>query len=313
MHLPNRTNRRPTLRRFTSFVLLCGISRAATVVGAPAAGAPVPTGAPTVELWRVVAVCDKGPKPEPHAFSFCDRQLRIEPLRPPGPVHWNLVDVATDTVTVVYPHNQSFEVLPARPAPPPAVAPAAPAIRPAATGTAATGLDAAELATLPADLRDRLIASLSSAPSRPESLPALSAGFPPAANLPVADGPPPTLEPQADAPRTLQGLTCRRYLLRGPGEPLEIWATADGPFPFHQMIRERGGYGPRDPRDSWVEVARNAGLFPLEVRTAGAAPRTLFAIVSLRSERIAVGETRKLFAVPAGYRAIETPDFARNR
>lgn len=320
------------LHRFYVACFISGLSLAARVH----AGAAVAPG-DSAEVLRVVVVCDQGSAPTPQSYAYCEHRLRIELLRPPGPVHWNLVDLAADTVTVVFPHNQSFEVLPApvplSPASPAAVVPSRP--RSPATAPVATGLDGDQLAALPADLRDRLLAA-KTAPTTPPAVPdplpdlpiaeLLRTSFPPTPGAPPAPvafavhagfggavGTQPTLEPQADAPRTLHGMTCLRYLLRGPGGTLEIWATTQGPFPFHLLVRERGGFGPADPRFHWAEVARNAGLFPIEVRTVGATPRTLFAVVSSRTERMALAESGKLFAVPAGYRAIQLPDFARTR
>lgn len=328
------------------FLALTCVSILALAVGSRSGAAlnPSESAAAGVDLLRLVVVTEHGTQAVPYSYSHHGSQLRIEQLRPAGPVHWNLVDLAADTVAVVFPHNQSFELLPASPradqptSPAPVPGSAAVSARPAVP--VATGLDAEQLAALPADLRERLLTAPQGVPGVPPlpSLPSAAAGRASLAALPRSDSlllpggvtgarigsslvpssgggtaTPPALERQEDAPRVIHGLSCRRYLLRGWGEPLEIWAAADGPFPFHLLIRERNRFGPSDPRNFWAEAVRDARLFPLEVRTTGTAPRTRFAVVSMRREPVSRADLGRLFAVPAGFRAIETPDFALRR
>lgn len=235
-----------------------------------------------------------------------DATNKLEPI--------NLIDLANNKLTVVYPHNTTFVVVdlnkvanerPAAPMPstffPPNLStPVQPSARAGPSISPPPGF-----ASRP---------QMPSMPAMPKNM--SGAGGSPAMMMPM---PPPMMPPQgateltvSDKTKKLLGYDCTLYTVSDRGETLEIWATKDGSlFPFRLITRDYLGhrFGPPMIEERWPNLLRDKSLFPLEAdlkTQPGEQERLKFAVDKIDRRKV---DNEKLFQPPEKYLEIQAPQF----
>jgi len=238
-----------------------------------------------------VSLTRSGTDTTQYLFTRKGNQLRIENADRTTPEPINVVDLAANKLTIIYPHNSTFvqvdlgtpEAQMGAPNLPPSLGsgvpgppgfPPPPNINPS-SGEAATGSGRAGPAIPPP-------------PGFPAPPPMPSR--PPMPNNPMASGPPmpppsgygaPGMPPmpqiggfggtpalkKTDKTKKIQGFDCTLYTISDRMETFEIWATADSAlFPF-RLIQKNSldrRFGPRMLEEQWVELLQKQSLFPLQ-------------------------------------------------
>jgi hypothetical protein len=262
----------------------------------------------------------------------------------PEPI--NIVDLTTKKLTIVYPHNSTFVVVPLTTMssvagvgdPGGRVPGASMPVGPGSTIPATTPRIGPAIAPPPGFSTPPPMPSMPPMPPMPDPAAAgLMAGpqrFGPPGMPPMAGmggfGAAPELK-KTDKTRKIQGLDCVLYTLSDRRETFEIWATPDsGLFPFRliQMNYQNRRFGPRMLEEQWVEFLQKQSLFPLEatlraelpilpVSRGGASPTAnsgapsdpgppQFVFKVDKIERTKI-DNEKLFQPPDGYLEIQSP------
>jgi hypothetical protein len=279
---------------------------------------------------------------EPNHFVFTRKgdQLRIEnTTNTLEPV--NIVDLRAKTITIVFRHNTTFVQIdltkkPAQPNFPsePAGMQLPPTTSQPGTYTPGSAPPAGASQVGPN------LASLPSPPpgAGPHPLPSIpGTGVPPGGDMPASPNGVPQMPfdvgpvaggvsmmahmrpgsigapklRKTDKTKKIQGFDCRLYTMTERGENFEIWATNDSAlFPFQLITRDYIGrrLGPQMLEETWGELLRNNGLFPIEatlkLEPAGQ-ERLSFKIDKTEKNKI---EDEKLFEPPEKYIRIPAPE-----
>lgn len=236
-------------------------------------------------------------------FTRKGDKLRIEHTDKSKAEPVNIVDLAAQKLTIVYPHNSSFVEIdltkadaspsahnPPRgfPPPPPINQPAR-AARPGPANSPPPGFP-----TPP---------NVDSMPPLPN--PAMAG--PPMPGMARAAGP---LElKKTDKTRNVQGFDCTLYTISDAMETLELWATNDAAlFPLQPLrANYNRRFGPQMLEEQWIGLLQKQSLFPLEAtlkaRTGGP-PQFSFKVEKIERKAI---DDESLFKAPDGYYQIRTP------
>jgi hypothetical protein len=226
-------------------------------------------------------------------FTRKGNQLRIENADKSKPEPVNVVDLAANKLTIIYPHNSSFVVVdltkretqtggpnlpPGFPTPPNMNA----SQSEAATDSAQTR---PAISPPPGFPTPPPRPSMPPMPNNPMAagMPNMPAGVPPMPNNPMASGAPsmPMMPPmpvmgglggtpelkKTDKTKKIQGFDCTLYTISDRMETFEIWATSDSalfPFRLIQTNYLNRHFGPRMLEEQWVELLQKQKLFPLE-------------------------------------------------
>jgi Domain of unknown function (DUF4412) len=240
---------------------------------------------------RISATLTSGGQAQALLYTVATNALRIERSETKRPHAWNIIELNSEEVTLVFPHNRSFVRLKAPSTDPKPEAPTMP--MPPRSGPAMSGLQAG------------------GTPAMPAPIGALPGGMP---MLPLPEMQP--LELTATKQTTnLLGYLCTRYELKQHGETMEIWAT-DKLLPFRMW---RQNQPPRSTPDMieerWPELLQARKLFPLLVtlHDENNIERLRFEVTAASAETIK-GDYEKLFQPPVDYNEMEPlPPFNQNQ
>ncbi len=236
----------------------------------------------------------------------------------------NVVDLATQKLTIIYPHNSTFvsvdlartQVEPGTPNIIAQFSSPVPLNQPAA-GTAVTSAISppSGFPTPPP------MPSMPPLPNNPMALGTLNSALARPLMPPVGRFGSPTELTKTEKRKKIQGFDCTLYTISDRMETWEIWATPDtGLFPFRslQVNDHKRRFGPETLKAQWVELLQKQSLFPLEaiLRTedhvqAGTSPAAnssavpvtdppqfAFKVDKIERKRI---DDDKLFQPPANY------------
>lgn len=210
-------------------------------------------------------------------FTRKGNQLRVEnTTNKLEPI--NIVDLAANKLTIVYPHNTSFVHVDLTRKQSQPGAPSMPQMQ---------------------------------MPNNATGAPAM--GMPPMPPMPGAF----ELK-KTDKIKKIQGFECALYTIGERGETFEIWATNDSTlFPFRLIERDYLGrrFGPQMIEETWPELLRAKSLFPMEATLKmepNGQERLSFKIDKIDSPSRTGGgkiDNDKLFEAPEGYQEIQAPQF----
>jgi hypothetical protein len=251
---------------------------------------------------RIEAAITQGSETTPLLYTVGTNVLRIEVTGTSLPNPIDIVDLKSDAMTLVFPHNRSFVRLktvatdavrgpqkgnepssapkaigaattppdaPAMPMPPPGVGPQSPP-NPAAAGPPGVPPMPAPPGGLPPGIGPQFRQG-GTGPSAPTvtSMPTI-----PGAEMPAILAMPPMpmmlpmtggkieLKPTGKKERIL-GFASEQYELKQRGETLEVWATSQL-FPYQPYLRNQPSrFGPRMIEEQWGELLTAKKLFPL--------------------------------------------------
>jgi hypothetical protein len=241
----------------------------------------------------------------------------------------NIVDLAANKLTIIYPHNTTFVRvdLTKRAAP--------------VAGVADPGLGAARMPTASMQMGPGSAIPATTPQIGPEispppgfSSPPPMPSIPPMPNNPMAAAPGmgmpsiPMMPPmpampgisgstelkKTDKTKKIQGFECTLYTMSDRMETFEIWATNDSNlFPFRLIERDYLGrrFGPQMIEETWPEKLREKSLFPLEATLKmdpGGQERLTFKIDKIDSAK-ADKIDPKLFQPPDKYIEIQASQF----
>jgi hypothetical protein len=186
----------------------------------------------------------------------------------------NIVDLAANKLTIIYPHNTTFVRVDLTKR---AAQPGAPPLPP---NPPSLGSGAAGFPTPPNALQSEAATGQIGPTISPPPMPSI----PPIPNNPMAAAPgmgmpsipmmpampgmsgPAELK-KTDKTKKIQGFECTLYTMRDRMETFEIWATNDSNlFPFRLIERDYLGrrFGPQMIEETWPEKLREKSLFPIE-------------------------------------------------
>ena len=268
----------------------------------------------------ITATEENGGAPTAFLYTRKGDLVRIETPDAKTPVPINVLNLAQQKLTIIYPHNRSFVnvdlitkpasvagvgdrgALPGSPTPPKLNA----SPSEAATG----GRPGPSISPPPGFPQPPPMPSMPSMPN-----PAMAGPMPP----PPGSGVPgmPAMLPGAapelkktDKTRKIQGFDCALYTLSDRAQTMEIWATSDEAlFPFHTLETNhfRHRFGPQMLEEQWPELLRNKSLFPLEAtaRLEGTnQERLFFKVDKIEKQKI---DNDALFKPPKNYIEVQTP------
>ena len=308
------------MKTFTALVLAAWIS-----FPAPATE-PKPFAAGEIRL-RVVS----GPQETELRYRLKDGRMRIDhpgEIIPAPPV--NLIEFASGTLTILHPHNGTWQEIPAArlqrppsgiaglPGPPSGIGPRQ---LPAITPPGRAGHVPLEPAG-PVNFAPRLpeiprppgrpplpalptVPQLTTGVPEPPAIPAVSAGAPP-----MVPGQAPPMELKAaNEQREIHGYPCTRYTLAIPREgEMSLWLAGPGLLPpFHLLEADAPALAQR--RDELAKVPallRERDLFPLlaELKGEDGSPLLRWEVTAITP---GMGEDDSLFQVPANFQPLVPP------
>lgn len=258
-----------------------------TPPGAPAAASiRLPSNLRAFE-GRINATLTRSGDIQTFHYTVGTNSLRIERGETNWPHAWNVVNLDTGAITLLFPHNRTFVRLKPAAENPASNFPGAPAMPP--------GIGP------------------QSAPQ-----PARSPGTPPPA-MPMAGGMPamPMMMPQEQPKLTatgqtknLLGYTCTRYEIKQRGQVMEIWAT-DKLLPFQGWQQNQPSrFGPRMLEEQWSGLLNAKKLFPLlmVLKYDGGPEHLRFEVTTIKLEKVAERDGQ-WFQPPADYQEVEPPPF----
>jgi hypothetical protein len=265
----------------------------------------------------ITATEENGQAPTAFLYTRKGDLVRIETPDAKTPVPINVLNLAQQKLTIIYPHNRSFVNVDL--------------ITKPASVAGVSDRGAGKPPTLPGfPTPPKLNASPSEAATggRPGPSISLPPGFPqppPIPSMPPMPNPAMTgpMMPQmgmgtklelkkTDKTRKIQGFDCALYTLSDRAQTMEIWATSDEAlFPFHTLetnhLRRR--FGPQILEEQWIEVLQNKSLFPMEAasRLEGTnQERLFFKVDKIENKKIDNGA---LFKPPENYQQFQAPQF----
>ena len=243
----------------------------------------------------------------------------------------NIVDLAANKLTIIYPHNTTFVrvdltkraaqpgVLPLPPNSPSLGSGAAgfPTPPNASQSEAATGQIGPKISPPPGFSSPPPMPSIPPMPNNPMAaapgmgMPSIPM-MPPMPAMPGMSGP--TELKKTDKTKKIQGFECTLYTMSDRMETFEIWGTNDSDlFPFRLIERDYLGhrFGPQMIEETWPEKLREKSLFPLEATLKmdpGGQERLTFKIDKINSAK-ADKIDPKLFQSPDKYIEIQASQF----
>jgi hypothetical protein len=224
-------------------------------------------------------------------FTRKGNQLRIENADKSKPEPINVVDLAANKLTIIYPHNSTFVHVDLAKAPAqPGVPQMPPGFPTPPNMNASPGLGAPNSGAATASAPPRPAISPPPGFPTPPPMPSMpqtqmqnpggpamagtGAGGAPALPNPMMMPPMPAMMPggapelkKTDKTRKIQGFDCVLYTISDRMETFEIWATSDSAlFPFRLLERNYHNrhFGPRMLEEQWIELLQKQSLFPLE-------------------------------------------------
>jgi hypothetical protein len=261
-----------------------------------------------------------GMEPTRFVFTRKGNLLRIEnTTNKLDPI--NIVDLAANELTIIYPHNTTFVRVdlnltkkPEQPgaAPLPPSFPTPPNLSASQPG-AHVG---------PSNSPPPGFPTLPSMPQMPN--PGAGMAMPSMPMMPPIPGMfgPAELK-KTDKTKKIQGFDCTLYTTGERGENFEIWATNDSAlFPFRLIERDFLGrrFGPQMLEETWPEMLRNKSLFPVEATLKmepGGQERLSFKIDKIDSpssprpvfDRTGkkIDNAEELFSPPKNYIEVQAP------
>jgi hypothetical protein len=237
----------------------------------------------------------------------------------------NVVDLATNKLTIVYPHNTSFVVIDlakkpvsrpgAPPLPPGFPAPPTLSLTPSGAATGKIGPSVSPPPGFPSPPPQMPQIPVGGSPTGAGGSPAL-----PNPGMPMPPMPMPGMFGQAELKKTdktkkIHGFDCTLYTVSARGETFEIWATTDEAlFPFRLIDGDYLGrrFGPQMLEQQWLELLGQKSLFPIEASLKmepNAQERLSFKIDKIDKKKIDQAEADKLFKAPENYHEIHAPQF----
>jgi hypothetical protein len=230
-------------------------------------------------------------------FTRKGDQSRIDKTDKSKPEPINIIDLAAQKLTIVYPHNSSFAVVDltkAQNQTPPGAPNLPPSLGSGVPGSSgfATPPGLVQLPNNSAPGADMHVGPQISPPAgfpTPPPMPPIPSGRMPAGpnqmpQMPNNPMPPPQgfgsqgMPPmggfgsapelkKTDKTKKIQGFDCTLYTLSDHGETFEIWATPDAalfPIRLARANYQNRHFGPVMLEQQWIELLRNQSLFPLE-------------------------------------------------
>jgi hypothetical protein len=261
---------------------------------------------------RIQAVIIKGTETSACLYTVGTHFLRIERMETNWPHVWNVANLDTGTLTLLFPNNRSFVRL--KPAiesgasPFPAAPAMPPPMMPGSTAPNIPGLPARpDLPALPPGIGPQA-----------DATPGGISGATPMAGMPAMGAMPMMpmpgvekleLRPTGDKTNLL-GYVCLRFELKQRGEVMEIWAT-DQLLPF-QLLRQNQSprLGPQMIEEQWGGLLKAKKLFPLLaiLKFENGPERYRFEVKKIQSEKM-TDDDAKQFQPPAGYLEIQPMPF----
>lgn len=289
------------------FVLsLCVTLLGATLCTVPAADAPF-TG-------QIRATLTRGGEVQTFLTAAGTNCLRLERGETNRPYAKNLIDRTTGQVTLLFPHNRSYVVLPVKaadnPAQPPGMPPGMAAMPPmsAPPSPAGIGPDAVPAHVGPTNLPG--MSEMPGLPTRPAmpQLPALGGGMPMLPPMAMMEEKPNLVA--TDETTNLLGLACRKYELKQRGEIMEIWAAPTN-LPFAAWLpNQPPRFGPRMLEEQWGKLVADKKLFPLLaiLKFEPGSERLRYEVKSITPQK-PEDQSPNLFQPPPGYHQLEPLPF----
>jgi hypothetical protein len=266
--------------------------------------------APSFEGIVSATLSRAGTQPSHFEFTRKGNLVRIEnTTNKLEPI--NIVDLAANKLTIIYPHNTTFVRVDL-------------AKKPAVAGIGDPG----------AAINDR---GYNKSPQNPVAGAPTGAGGAPALPNPMMIPPMPNpatagpmMPPMPPMPsmfgatelkktektKKIQGFDCTLYTISDRGENFEIWATNDSAlFPFRLIERDFIGhrFGPQMIEETWPELLRNKSLFPLEAilkMEPGGQERLSFKVDRIESPTRTgkkIDNAEELFSPPKNYVEMPAP------
>lgn len=238
---------------------------------------------------RITVAISSGGETQTLLYTVGTNNMRIECVDTNLPHARNIVGLDSGAVTILFPHNRSFVRLKNS-----GLVNQSAANRPGAQGPA----------TLSPDSRQVM--------ARTNSVGMFSP--PAAASMPEMPRLRPMPQKQAELTATdrmtnLLGVACRCYVLRQPGEVMEVWAT-DQLLSFQPYLQTQPHrFGPRMIEEQWGEILKVRKLFPMlaVLKSESGLERMRFAVKSVTREEIRNEEAQALFQTPPDYQETDPP------
>jgi hypothetical protein len=264
----------------------------------------------------VTARLTRGTASSQFVFTRKGNQLRIEnTTNQLEPI--NIVDLAANKLTIVYPHNTTFVQLDLTKKAAPSAAPPMPALTPNQAGAPAQlgpAISPPPGFPSPPPMPSLSHSQVPNKPAMGQALPAIPAGagmgmpmmMPP---MPIPGGSGAFELKKTDKTKNIQGFNCTLYTIGNRGEEFTTWVTDDAVlFPFrlieHNLLRR---FGSQQIEENWPELLRDKSLFPLEaifLTQSGGQSRLTFRVDKIDRHKV---EDNKLFEPPKNYIEIEAP------
>lgn len=237
-------------------------------------------------------------------YTVGTNSLRIECLETDRPYPFDIIDLASGQLTLLFPNNRSFirlasvnENAPGAPPFPPQMPPP-PGRMPSQTGPA-------NVPGMPAPPQ---------MPSMPPGVgPQGGSSIPPMPGMPAMPMPPPMMmekmELVAMGDKTnLLGFTCEKFIIKQRSEVMEIWAT-DELLPFQPYLQNQPHRaGPPMIDERWGELLQAKKLFPLLaiLKLSNGVERLRFEVAAIQPDKV---RDASLFQPPADYQEIQPLPF----
>lgn len=253
---------------------------------------------------RIYAVIRQGDQTTPLLYTVGTNFLRIEVTDDARPHPVDIFNLTSGGLTLLFPHNRSFVVLPSAAANPSTPAPGVPTMRngvPTMPMPAGIGPQTSSPPELANHIGPTNLPGMPAMPQRPNLPQMLMGGGMPA--MPMMTPPQEKIELQAtDETTNLLGYNCTLYELKQRGETMQIWA-ADQLIPFQDYVRNQPHrFGPRMMEEQWGGLLKAKKLFPLlaTLKFDNGVERYRFEVTSVTAEKLTVADA-KLFHPPANY------------
>ncbi len=215
---------------------------------------------------RITTAITHGSNAQTLLYTVGTNSLRIECLETDRPYPFDIIDLTSGQLTLLFPNNRSFVHLPSANENASA-APFPPQMPPPSGG-------------MPAQIGPTNIPGMPVPPSMPQMPPGVGpqsgSSVPPMPGMPpMGNGmpampmmmPPPMMEKMelvATGDKTnLLGFACEKYEIKQRGEVMEIWAT-DELLPFQPYLQNQPHrFGPPMMEEQWGGLLKAKKLFPL--------------------------------------------------
>jgi hypothetical protein len=193
---------------------------------------------------RITAAMTRGGDSQTLLYTVGTNSIRIERLETDRPYPFDIIDLTSGQLTLLFSNNRSFVRLPSADETASATPPLPPQMPPTSGG-------------LPAHIGP---ANLPGSPNMPQM--PMGGGMPAMPMMPPMPMEPMELTATMDTTNLL-GYPCIRYEIKQRGEVMEVWAT-DKLLPFQPYLQNQPHrFGARMIEERWGELLKAKKLFPL--------------------------------------------------